>query len=308
VSIVIGSKSEMGKTFTLAVILFLLFAIPSFISSQYFLHIMILLFIYAMLAESWNLVGAFAGQLNLGHAAFFGTGAYTSALLYLADTSIPLCIGIGSVVAAFFAFLLSPTFRLRGVYFGVGTLALSEAMRVVVTNMNALGGASGLRLRALSEYGKTQYYYIALVILLLCLFIIYWIMHSKTGMALKALCRSEEAAESLGINPGLYKIKAFIISALFAGASGGFYASYILFIEPSNVFSVFWTFNPIFAVILGGSGTFLGPIVGSAVFVMISEITVGFGKMSSFLAGALLIAVITLMPKGVMGYVGERSH
>lgn len=290
-------------------VLFCVFlALPGVVRSPYILHIVILFFIYVVLATSWNLMGGFTGQLNLGHAAFFGTGAYTSALLYLAGLSPLLCIGAGSLMAAVFAIVVSPTFRLKGIYFGVGTLALAEAMRVVFTNVNSVGGASGLRLQALPQYGKVQFYYIALCIVLVCLVFIYWIMQSRTGMAFKAICGSEDAAESLGINPGSYKIKSFSISAFFAGAMGGFYAAYILFIEPSNAFSFFWTFNPIFAVILGGTGTFFGPMVGSAVFVMISELTVEFGKLSSLLAGVLLIAVIILLPHGVIGYIGGRGR
>lgn len=300
-------KARIRQALTLVVVFILLIAVPTFVSSPYLLHIIILLFIYTVLATSWNMVGYYAGQLNLGHAAFFGFGGYTSALFYLSGSSPLLGIGLGGLTAGAFAVLVGfPTFRLRGVYFAVGTLALSEAMRVIFTNINAVGGASGLRLRALQGYDKAQYYYIALTILLISLLVIYWVLHSKTGLAFRAISRNEDAAESLGINPFAYKIRSLVISAILAGAIGGFYATYILFIEPSNVFNLLWTFNTIFAVIIGGGGTFFGPIVGSIVFVLISELTVGFGKMSSLIMGALLIAVIILFPQGIWGAIVNR--
>jgi branched-chain amino acid transport system permease protein len=300
------SKSGMRTAFALAAIVVFLLAVPLFISSPYMLHVGILLFIYMILATSWNLLGGFTGQLNLGHAAFFGVGAYVSALFYVAGVSPLIGIVMGGVTGSVFAALASPTFRLRGVYFAIGTLALSEAMRAIVTTIGALGGASGLRLRALEGYEKPQFYYIGLVILLVSLVTTYWVIHSKTGMAFKALCGSEDAAESLGISPFVYKVWSFVISAFWAGITGGFYAAYILFVEPNNAFNIFWTFNPVFAVLIGGIGTFFGPIVGSVLFVLISELTIGFGKMSSLLVGVLLIAVIILAPKGIMGFVRGR--
>lgn len=300
-------QTRWKMVFTSIVILAVLFVLPLFVNSAYMLHMAILLFIYIVLASSWNLLGGFTGQLNLGHAAFFGVGAYVCALFHVAGIPDPIGIVLGGLTSALFAVIVSPTFRLRGVYFAIGTLALSEAMRAVITNVNALGGASGLRLRDLHGYSKAEYYYIALIILLGCIISIYLTLKSKTGMAFRAICGGEAAAESLGVNPFIYKVLSLAISAFWAGVMGGFYAAYILFVEPNNAFSLFWTFNPVFAVIIGGMSTFGGPIVGSLVFVLISELTVGFGRMSSLFVGALLIGVIILLPRGIMGYVGGRD-
>jgi branched-chain amino acid transport system permease protein len=301
-------QSLVKKVIISLAILALLSVFPFFANSDYMLHIAILLFIYMVLASSWNLLGGFTGQLNLGHAAFFGVGSYVSALLYLAGFPDFACIILGGLISGLFAIIVSPTFRLRGVYFAIGTLALSEAMRAVIKNVNALGGASGLRLQDVHGYSKTEYYYVALIILIACLASINFTVKSKTGMAFRAICGAEGAAESLGVNPFIYKLISFAISAFWAGIMGSFYAVYILFVEPNNAFSLFWTFNPVFAVIIGGRGTFGGPIVGSIVFVLISELTVGFGKMSSLFVGALLIGVIILVPRGIIGYARGRNQ
>jgi branched-chain amino acid transport system permease protein len=302
-----GTMAKTSAPFTITAITIILLVLPFLGTSQYMLHMAILLFIYMVLAASWNLLGGYTGQLNLGHATFFGVGAYVSAMLHL--EGIPDLIGIvlGGVASSIFGMIISPTFRLRGVYFAIGTLALTEAMRAVITNVNALGGASGLRLQDLQGYSKTHYYYIALVILIVSLITIYRVINSRMGMAFRAICGSESAAESLGVNPFLFKVSSLVISAFWAGVMGGFYSAYILYIEPNNAFSLFWTFNPVFAVILGGMGTFLGPIVGALVFVLISELTVGFGKMSSLIVGALLIGVIILVPRGIIGYISGTS-
>jgi branched-chain amino acid transport system permease protein len=300
------AKAPVG--FTSAAILMILLVLPLLGISQYILHMAILLFTYMVLATSWNLLGGYTGQLNLGHAAFFGVGAYSSAMLHLAGVPDLIGIVLAGIVSSIFGVIISPTFRLRGVYFAIGTLALTEAMRAVITNVNSLGGASGLRLQDVQGYTKTHYYYIALVILIVCLVTIYRVINSRTGMAFKAICGSESAAESLGVNPFLFKMSSLVISGFWAGVMGAFYSAYILYIEPNNAFSVFWTFNPVFAVILGGRGTFVGPILGSVLFVFISELTVGFGKMSSLIVGGLLILVIILVPRGIMGYIQGRSR
>ena len=137
--------AKASAPFTITAITIILLVLPFLGTSQYMLHMAILLFIYMVLAASWNLLGGYTGQLNLGHATFFGVGAYVSAMLHL--EGIPDLIGIvlGGVASSIFGMIISPSFRLRGVYFGIGTLALTEAMRAVITNVNALGGASGLR-------------------------------------------------------------------------------------------------------------------------------------------------------------------
>jgi branched-chain amino acid transport system permease protein len=301
------SKLKWKHVMAFSAAAIILAGVPVFIRSPYYLHLAILLFVYIALASNWNLLAGYTGQLNLGHAAFFGIGAYVSALSYLAGVQPLIGMILGGVTSSIFAVIASPTFRLRGVYFAIGTLALSEAMRSIITNVNALGGASGLRLRDIYGYTKTQYYYIALIVLAISLITIFGLIRSKTGMAFKGICGSQEAAESLGINPLIYKIWSFAVSAFWTGTFGGFYAIYILFIEPNNAFNIFWTFNPVFAVIIGGMGTFLGPIVGSVIFVFISELTIEFGEMSSLFMGILLILVIILVPKGIVGFFRERK-
>ncbi|OFW50564.1 MAG: amino acid ABC transporter permease, partial [Actinobacteria bacterium RBG_16_67_10] len=209
-------------------------------------HVMIMIFLYAMLAQAWNLLAGYCGQISLGHAVFFGAGAYTSSVLV---RQLGLTPWLGMLAGALVAVALSqvigyPVFRLRGHYFAIATIAVGEIVQTLVINWDWVGGARGLFvpikrpdsfLNFQFHESKQTYYYIALGFLLLALWITRRTERSRTGYYFRAIREDQDAAASLGIPVARYKQRAMALSAGLTALGGTFYAQYILFIDPESV-------------------------------------------------------------------------
>jgi branched-chain amino acid transport system permease protein len=260
-----------------------------------------LLFIYVTLAVSWNIVGGYAGQLNLGHAAFMGTGAYTLAMLMNAGVNPYVCMLFGGVMAVAISTVIIPCFKLRGTYFAVGTLLLPEIIKIIILNTGELGGAGGLRIPVPTRFDISMYYYLAMALALATIFITYKIVNSKIGLTFLAIGDDEEAAENIGIPTLKYKILALMLSAFFTGIAGSIFAYCLLYIEPYHVFGIEWTIYPIFMVLLGGIRTMKGPMIGSIIFIALYYVsTIYLVEFSLIVFGALLIGVTIFMPEGLV--------
>jgi branched-chain amino acid transport system permease protein len=341
-------KANFSSSVTAAVVLLLLAIlamVPLFVHNQLILHVMILLFINAILGVSWNIIGGYAGQVSLGHAAFYGIGAYTS-LILLTRFSIPPWYGTWLGVGASLILSLivgSICFRLRGPYFVLASIAVTEILRICAINLSEItNGAQGIlatEIPALkigdyvvTEFqSKTPFYIMGLGLLLIALAVSWAVYNSKIGYYLQAIREDQDAADSLGINLALYKNLGLALSASLTALAGGFAALYVGFIEPGNVLSVDVSIGIVLTVIIGGIGTIVGPVIGAIVIVSLSEIlrsnlipetlfSLGIvSKESAFGAflneniahahvliyGILVVLVILYMPKGVLGY-GER--
>jgi len=287
-------------------------------TQPYFLQLALNVLIVAVLALSWDLL-ARTGQLSLAHAAFFGLGAYTSALL-TTRAGVPVVAGIvlgGLMATAVAAALGVLTLRLRGIYFAIATLAFSETLRVITKQLRFTGGSAGLVTPPLLPANLPAQYLVILGILLLAALTSELVNRSRWHFAFTAIRTNEEVAAVMGIDVVRFKVLAFAISAFFAGLTGAFYAHVFLFINPFEAYSLAISVGALVAPIFGGLYTTIGPLLG-AVALRIGEETLRAALGSGFLIiyGLILAAVILYMPRGLLGlwtaaaarrHAGERG-
>jgi branched-chain amino acid transport system permease protein len=296
----------MWRTSKAALTLLLLIALalyPLVRSNHFFLHLAIMVLLNALLGMSWNLLGGYTGQISFGHAAFFGTGAYASTILLLRFGISPW---IGMFAGAVLAVLLSLplgwlTFRLRGPYFALATLAFAEVVRVIVYNWDSLtGGGDGLNILA-NLGGIVRFYYIILALTVAGLLVIRWCVRSRWGYFLNAIREDEDAAEALGVPATKMKVIVLAISAFFVALGGSFFASYQLYINPDLVYESQISIQMIVVTIVGGIGTLEGPIIGALVIVPLSEYFRGLSPVANPLIYGLFIVIFMLfLPEGIV--------
>lgn len=296
------------------ILLLVLVIVPVFLNER-FLHMLILIILFAFLAQCWNLMSGFTGQFSFGHAAFFGIGAYTSTILltkYGISPWIGMFVGFGiSFLFGLFIGNLSFRYKLRGVYFGLATLAFAEILRIIIENSSYFNSTVGIfipldrRWTMFQFESRITYFYIILVVLLLFTWFIHYIVNSKFGYLLVSIRENEEAAQSLGVNVFKNKLLAVGLSAGFSAIGGTFYAQYILFIKPASLFSVNMSVEILLPAIIGGVGTVFGPIVGAFIVTFINEITKMLFSdligLNLILYGVILILVILYLPDGIVG-------
>ncbi|HVP79150.1 MAG TPA: branched-chain amino acid ABC transporter permease [Thermodesulfobacteriota bacterium] len=268
------------------------------------LNLLIMLFIYIILAQSWNLMGGYTGQINLGLAAFFGCGTLVTHFIWKAGLPFYLAMAAGGVAAMVLAVIIGlPTLRLKGMYFGIGTFALAEVCRIVV------GGTFHRMLKMpssyVASYNLISRYYVAFVVATLAVVVVYLVTHSKLGLGMVAVRDDETAAQVTGVNTFKCKVLALFISALLAGLAGGVFAYLRLsFHFIFMMFSPVWTFEPLMAAIIGGAGTLAGPIIGSVFLVILSEVfALKLGEAHLIIFGFLFILVVMYFPSGLVGSI-----
>jgi branched-chain amino acid transport system permease protein len=332
--------------FAAAVVALLIF--PQFVKSPYVLHMMILFFLSVIMGESWNILGGYAGQYSVGHAAYFGVGAYTTMIL-MTSKGIPPWFGtwVGVIVVIGVALVIgSICFRLRGPYFVLASIAVAEIMRLSALNLKDLtNGAEGILAvsvppliiggTVLTDFlSKVPFYYFALGLALTTIVVTWAVERSKLGYFFQAIREDQDAAHSLGISLTLYKNIALVISAVFTAQAGSLYALYVGFVDPNTVLPLDLSVQIVLISIIGGIGTLFGPVVGALVLVPLSEalrsnlitqalFSVGLvsaeSKVGIFLQenlshahvliyGILVVVVILFMPEGVLGFFGRMMH
>lgn len=291
--------------------------LPTLGISAYWTHMLIFGFTYAVASIGWNILGGYTGQSSFGHAAFFGLGAYTLYLCAL-NLGIPPFFGLflGALVGGFGAVLIGKsTFRLRGTFFSLCTMAFAEILRLLSTYFRDFtGGAEGLTLPLKSGdflwmafAGKTVPYYFSFVLLVVALFISYRISKSMFGMKLYAIRDNQDAAESLGIDCAKEKSKAAFVSGALTGLAGAFYSCYVYVIDPTIVFSQQQTVNILIYAIVGGSGTVFGPAVGAIVLSPLNMLlNAFFGSRNLYgvnmiALGLILVIIVLVKPTGIYG-------
>jgi len=300
-----------------------LVALPAVLSS-YALTIFILIFFYGFLGQAWNIVGGYAGQLSVGHAAFVGVGGYTATML---ATSVGLTPWLGMFVGAALAALLGAIigylgfrFGLRGFYFVLLTVAFAEICRVAVSNVDALGGPLGLYITFTGDPSQFQfqdarvYYYIALALLLVATAIAWAIGRRRFGIYLAAIREDETAAEASGVNAFRYKMLAMVVSSFLTGLGGTFYAFYLFSLQPNSLFGIPLSVEIIIRPIVGGAGTLAGPILGSFILTPLAELSrlyLGGGGLHGahlIAYGVLLIGVVLFLPEGAYPRLRRLLH
>jgi branched-chain amino acid transport system permease protein len=289
---------------------------PAIVQDPYVLHLIILSLMFAVLSLSWNFICGYTGIFTFGHQAFFGIGAYVSALLATkAGVSPWFGLLIGGIVPTILGFFIGlPCLRLRSApYIALTTLGFAEIARIICMNLVDLTrGEMGLwgippladlHIASLtinfSGASRVPYYYLILIVFVITLLILYEQVNSPTGLALKAIRDSQDAAESLGVAITRYKLLAFLISSFFAGVIGAFYAHYINILTPTSIFGVGVMVEIIAITLIGGLGTLVGPIVGAFILTIGLEYLRAFGEYRLMIYGILLVIIILFMPDGL---------
>jgi branched-chain amino acid transport system permease protein len=288
---------------------------PLVVHVPYYLHMLFMVFLFSTMGLGWNLIGGYGAQLALGHSVFFAIGAYTSVLLVVYARVTPWIGGIvGMILAVIAAFFIGlPCFRLRGPYFALATIASGEITRTLLLHFQDFtGGANGIPLAFhgtdilyLQFNSKAPYYYLALALLVAVFMLVRRMEREKIGRYLSAIREDQDAAESLGVQSHRVKLKAFLISAATAALCGVLYAFTLGYIDPDGVASLNLSIEIATVVIVGGIGTLWGPVLGSAVVVLLTELTSMYlGSLRSgaslVMYGLLLIVVIIARPKGLI--------
>ncbi len=287
-------------------------ALPFYVNvDSYFVYYLFICFVYITLAQGWNLVAGYTGQISLGGHAFFALGAYTTAIIWLHDLTKtwyyfdPVVMVISGLIPAIFAIIIGMPLlsRLRGDYFSFGTLAAAEVLRIVILKGGSFTqGAMGLRLPAASFSSMNPYYWTGFLLALVATLAVYFITRSRVGLALRALNEDETSAASHGVHILFFKLFAFTVSAFITGICGSLFAYYLFIVSPLGIMNLNWMFYPILICVLGGNGTILGPIIGAFVVAAIfSYGDVFVGQVHPMLTGLLIILVMKFMPTGIMG-------
>ncbi len=290
-------------------------AVPAVLRDAYLLNVLILTLMYAALAQSWNILGGYCGQISLGHALYFGCGAYVTSLLFTKLGVSPWFGAMaGGCVAAVLALALGyPCFRLAGHYFSIATIVIAEIGLLLVHNWDAVGGAQGIQWPISRDSwwtlqfarNKAPYVYLALGLFVITWLVTYWIEGSRWGYWWRAVKDNTEAAESLGVEVFRSKMAAAALSAFFTAVGGGFYAAFVGYIDPESVMT--FRFSLLFALpaVLGGIGTLWGPLVGAAILIPMTEITRSYmggsgNGVDLIIYGALIMFIALAKPEGVL--------
>ncbi len=286
-----------------------LLVLPLVITDAYWMHLAIMSAVYMMLAASVDIIYGYAGQLNLGQAAFAAIGAYTTALLMLRlNLSYWVAMPLSGLNAALFGLLLGiPTLRLRGLYLGIATMGFSEIVRLgLLTWTDLTRGPMGLpgvpspTIGSFAVESKAAYYYLILVFLVLTIASIHRLVNSRVGRAWIAIREDETAAAAMGIDTASYKIMAFSLGAFFAGIAGSFYGVYISFVSP-DAFKMMDSYLIFAMPAVGGMGTMAGPLIGALIVYVLPEVTRVFAEYRLLWVGALLVVVMVTQPRGLLG-------
>jgi len=281
----------------------------------YRLHVVIICLFYVMMASSWNLLAGYTGQVSFAHAAFAGIGAYTSGILAVRFGVNPwLGVCLGTLMAALVGLAVGVLcLRMGGIYLSLTTLGFSEILRIIITNEYQITrGTMGLQVPGLvAVYSKPAYFYIMLIGAMLTLIVIFKLIYSNIGLNFRAVQNDERAAASLGVNVMRMRVLAFTVSSALAGMAGGLYGHYLLLITP-EIPSLDQQFLVLSMTVIGGMGSFVGPIVGAFSLEVLAEYIRGYGEYHVLAFGLVALVIARFAPNGLMGlaapYFPKRSN
>lgn len=292
---------RVARLVAVGVGLAVLAAVPWVTDRRDLLNLLFLVCLSVTLGQSWNILGGFAGQVNLGHAAFFGVGALVTRSLWVGQgLPFPLAFAAGGLAAMLFALLIGvPTFRLRGVYFSIGTLGVAEVLRI--TTANVLPLVSALPPELAAGYDLAARYHLALGLASATMLAAYLLLRSRRGLGVLAVREDEEAAQATGVSALGHKLLALLLSAAFAGLAGATFAFYHVSYYPELAFSPHWTFDAVLITFVGGLGTLVGPLIGAVFYVLVREqLAITLVQLHQVLFGLLFIAIVLALPGGLV--------
>jgi branched-chain amino acid transport system permease protein len=294
------------KLASFIVAILLLAALPKLGLPQEWILYVFLFFVYLAMANMWNLLCGYSGLISLCQPAFVGIAGYTLVILVWIGVPFYLAIVAGGIIAGLFAVLISiPVFRLRGIYFAIGTLVVPEALRILFLLWRPVGGklaggGAGYMLRGMAGVTVAHYYWIACVVGIGSFFLMRLILRSKLGQGLAAIRDNDRSAASSGMNVFKLKLYSFVVAAFVTGIAGAIFYLYQGYIEPGGAFSIQWTMIPILATVIGGISTEAGPIIGTGIVVFLDFLLARYAGFSMLIQGAILVGIMLLAPQGIM--------
>jgi len=291
------------------VIVALLAIVPAVVTNLYHIQVMIFIGIYTILTLSLNLLNGYVGLLSIGHAAFYGVGAYASAKLVMTvGLPFPLAmLGAGAVAGLIGYLIAKPTLRLSGIYMTLATLGFNMIFFLILQNwMSFTNGPLGIMdIPPPNIFGyeietRVQYYYLVFFLVLLTVVSMHRLMTCRFGRALVSIRENELAAEAMGVHTTRYKIQAFVLAAFYAGIAGSFYAHFVKYISPDS-FYIYESFILLAMLAFGGQGNLIGPVVGAAVLIIIPEIFRFLQEYRMLVYGGVLITMMLVRRQGLLG-------
>lgn len=303
-----------GSTAGWIVLATILLGFPLVFTSAYYEQLAALVILSAISASAWNLIGGYGGQVSVGHAIFFGAGAYMPLLVYKLWAASPLLgFPLGILVSVVIAVVIAvPTFRLSGHYFSMATIAVAELIRILVGNWDFLGASIGLMGPPTARgwwdlvyRSSVPYYYIFLAVLAILLYLTWRMERSRFGYYLRAIRAGERASRSLGVPVARYKLYAFVVSATFTSLAGSLYAAKFGFVDPNSAFGILISVNMVIMAALGGAGRLLGPLLGATILVPLQTMmNTWFGGGGTGLTyifyGGIILLIARFEPGGLL--------
>ncbi len=284
------------------VFLSLLVTLPLW-SSRYIVNVLLLILVNATLASMWNLLAGYSGMISLGQQMFVGVGGYTLAVLSV-FYGVPIFISVflGGFISAVLALFISlPIFRMKGVYFAIGTWVIAEALGICFSNWGYVRYGMGMFIQPAYKLSMSAVYYAALIMAIGAVSLIYLLLRTKLGLGLMAIRDDDVASEALGVNIFLCKFTCFLLSAFVSGMAAGILYLNAIFIQPFEAFGIGWTVKLLFIVIIGGIGTIEGPILGAVIYVLLQQFLSEYVGYNMIILGAITITVILSAPEGIIG-------
>jgi branched-chain amino acid transport system permease protein len=283
----------------------LLALLPLAVRRDDVLNFFVIFLLSVTLAQSWNILAGYAGQVNLGHAAFFGLGALVTRTLWIQGWPIVAALLVGSAAAVGFGLLVGvPAFRLRGAYFAIGTLALAEILRISAGNL--LPEISTLPAPTIAGYSLARRFYLTLALAALSVAVVAGLAASRVGLGMRAIREDEAAAEASGVGALGHKLLALTLSTALAGLAGGAFGYYHISYYPQHPFGPGWTFDALLITFIGGTGTLHGPVLGALFYVFMKEyLAIRWVDLHLLIFGALFIAIVLLLPGGLVEVFGR---
>ncbi len=301
------SSRRAVKPIILAASIALLISIPAW-GGNYVINVMILVLLYTSLGQMWNLLGGYTGLVSLGQQSFVGIGGYALAMLSQVY-KLPIVWGFlaAGVLSVVFALVTSiPIFKMKNVYFTIGTWILSECLRVIFLIWAFVNYGTGYNISATYTMSPSFIYYISLAVGIFSVAVVSFLLRSKFGLGLMAMRDNEAAAEVRGVELYKTKLKCYLISAFVTGIAGAAMYLNLAFIQPNAAFSIDWTVSMVFIVIIGGIGTIEGPIIGAIIFVLLRQFLYSFPGFSMLMLGVIAIIIMLVAPRGIMGFFNRR--
>lgn len=277
--------------------------------SDYVLLFCLLFCLYLAMSQMWNLLVGYSGLLSLGQQAFIGFGGYTmTVMINFYGVNTWLSVVIGGLFSVFLALLMSLfIFRMRGIYFAIGTWVFAEALMLWFSNWPYVKYATGLFIKPANPPSMSAIYYAAFIMAAGACLAVYVILRSKVGLGLMAMRDNEEVSETMGVEIFRSKLFCFLVAAFITGATAGVFYLFQIFIQPYKAFAMDWTVKLVFIVIIGGISTIEGPIVGAFIYVLLSQWLAEYGSVSMLILGVIAIIIILIAPRGIMGTIQEKT-